>query len=583
MISPARPPLRSLRRLAATTAASARRTATVSRPVSGPAARLAAVATSHPSLCLCRYASSTSSPPAPPSPPQATATATTTATTPPPSFPVTLDIRHVRENVDLHAENCRRRNYGALAGHPARIVELFGQWQARQRDGRALREEANHIRRHMVDVPGTRAAEEGRSEEHERYEGVRGKGASEEEAGNDRDSLLDRARELKRQLATIKADEAQLAAEMQRLAAALPNLTSAETPGGEEPATLSYINCDGDGDGGRALATPDRWRSHVHIGAELGLLEFSAASAASGWGWYYLLGDAARLEQALVQYALAVAHRHGWRLVSPPSVVRSSVAAACGFQPRDQGGEQQTYALEGLPLSLTATAEIPLAALYADATLDAALPESEGLPVRRAAASRCYRAEAGARGANTKGLYRVHEFTKVELFAWTAPDLAAATEAFDELVDVQTEVLSGLGLPCRVLEMPAADLGASAFRKIDIEAFFPSRCRPKTPGGGDEGAGNAPDDYDLATGWGEVTSASICTDYQTRRLATRARLADGQLAFPWTINGTALAVPRVLAALLENGWDEETMTVAIPECLQPWMDGQATLGVSRRV
>ncbi|KAJ8104431.1 hypothetical protein ONZ43_g7854 [Nemania bipapillata] len=135
------------------------------------------------------------------------------------------------------------------------------------------------------------------------------------------------------------------------------------------------------------------------------------------------------------------------------------------------------------------------------------------------------------------------------------------------MVDAQTEILASLGLRCRVLEMPTTDLGASAARKIDIEAFFPSRAAAGLHGG-----------------WGEVTSASLCTDYQTRRLATRLRGArDGaKLAYPWTVNGTALAVPRVLAAILENGWDEAQMAVTIPECLRPWMDGKEKIEVQHR-
>ena len=466
-----------------------------------------------------------------------------------------------------------------MAGYPGRMVALFEQWKASQADTRTLREEANAVRKQITNAPAA-------------WDEAKDAGSAQDDTPS-RETLLERARVLKQQLATVKADEARLTSEIQQLAAALPNLTSAETPDGEQDV-LSYFNCDGEGPGGKPtnasgtdyytsaslMQTPDLWRSHVQIGAELGLMDFSAASAASGWGWYYLLGDGARLEQALVQYALNVVHRHGWQLVSPPSIVRSGIAAACGFQPRDQGGEQQTYSLDGYPLSLTATAEIPLAALYADTTIEAATaPETgdlRGLPVRRAAVSRCYRAEAGARGANTKGLYRVHEFTKVELFAWTEPGLDVTTETFDELVDIQTEILSSLGLPCRVLEMPATDLGASAYRKIDIEAFFPGRCRPKGSQSADA-AGNSPADYDYATGWGEVSSASICTDYQSRRLATRAKVNGGPLTFPWTLNGTALAVPRVLAAILENGWDEEARSVAIPECLQPWMDGQETI------
>jgi len=150
----------------------------------------------------------------------------------------------------------------------------------------------------------------------------------------------------------------------------------------------------------------------------------------------------------------------------------------------------------------------------------------------------------------------VHEFTKVELFAWTHPSSSASTEIFQEMLSIQKTILQSLGLHCRIIEMPSTDLGASATRKNDIEAFFPSR-RAK-----DEG-------------WGEVTSVSTCSDYQSRRLATRVGLRSnaGKIAFPYTVNGTAMAVPRVLAAVLENGWDEKRREVRIPEVLWPWMDG----------
>ncbi|WQF81508.1 Class II Aminoacyl-tRNA synthetase/Biotinyl protein ligase (BPL) and lipoyl protein ligase (LPL) [Colletotrichum destructivum] len=449
-----------------------------------------------------------------------------------------IDIRHIRENAKLHEENCIDRNYADQSKSPARINEIFAQWQALQKDSRVVRERSNLLRRQIANPASSR----------DDADLVKMKERSREE-------LLAEARELKQKLTAVEQDEARLVEEMEALALGIPNLTSEATPIGDEPQLLSYIN---EHPAVIPSASDKVWRSHVHIGSELGLLDFAAAGNTSGWGWYYLLDEAAQLEQALVQYALAVATRHGWRQVAPPSIVYSHIGSACGFQPRDQNGEQQIYALaqsqadadRGKPeLSLAGTSEIPLAGMKAETTLDA----SE-LPMKRVAVSRCYRAEAGARGANTKGLYRVHEFTKVEMFAWTPPDLGETIDIFEEMLDIQTEILGSLGLHCRVLEMPSTDLGASAVRKCDIEAFFPSRQQQND-------------------GWGEVTSASICTDYQTRRLATRAKI-DGKLTFPWTVNGTALAVPRVLAALLEAGWNEKEMSVSIPACLQPWMDGK---------
>ncbi|KAH7311673.1 putative mitochondrial serine-tRNA ligase [Stachybotrys elegans] len=459
-----------------------------------------------------------------------------------------IDIKHIRQNPDMYEETCVERNYKAQAGNPAKIIDLHARWQQLQKDGRALRERSNLLRRQLAN-PATSSDD-----------------ADVQDLKHlSREKIQEAARELKGKLAVIEGHEAETVAQMEALALELPNLTSRDTPRGAEPRLLSYINDHPSFD---ENTEDDIWRSHVHIGAELGILDFAGAAAASGWGWYYLVGEAAQLEQALVQYALAVATRYGWTQVSPPSMVYSHIGAACGFMPRDQNGEQQVYTIaqsaadaeRGVPqMCLTGTSEIALAGMKAGSTIDAS-----DLPMKRVAVSRCYRAEAGARGADTKGLYRVHEFTKVELFAWTQPDHTAAHDVYEEMLDMQTEMLSSLGLYCRVLAMPTSDLGASATRKVDIEAWFPSRRHTK----GD--------------GWGEVTSASLCTDYQTRRLVTRMRGgADGKLTFPWTANGTALAVPRVLAAILENGWDEQAKTVTIPECLRPWMGGKDRIGLAK--
>ncbi|KAM0473414.1 hypothetical protein ACHAPX_008161 [Trichoderma viride] len=456
-----------------------------------------------------------------------------------------IDIKHIRQNPELYEKTCLERNYKRQASYPARIGQLHAEWQQLQKDGRALRERSNLLRKEL--------ANSATSSDDEDLKDVK---------NMSRDKVQEEARALKSELVVIEKKEADAVTQMEALALEIPNLTSADTPRGDEFEVLSYINEPPSFEEG-----PERiWRSHVHIGAELGILDFAGAATASGWGWYYLLGEAAQLEQALIQYALAVVTKHGWTQVSPPTMVYSHIGAACGFQPRDQNGEQQVYAIaqsqadaeRGVPeMSLAGTSEIPLAGMKALSTIDAI-----DLPLKRVAVSRCYRAEAGARGAETKGLYRVHEFSKVEMFAWTGPDEFEAREVFDEMLDIQTEILLSLGLYCRVLSMPSTDLGASATRKIDMEAWFPSREHH-------------------SGGWGEVTSASLCTDYQTRRLATRLKTSSGKLAFPWTTNGTALAVPRVLAAILENGWDEEEGTVTIPECLWPWM-GRDKIGPSAR-
>ena len=388
-------------------------------------------------------------------------------------------------------------------------------------------------------------------------------------SGAEKENALSEAKSMKTELSRIETKETELQEEIEGLAQDLPNLSSTHTPVGGDATLVHYIGEHPDPDPSKPMRT---WRSHVDIGQQLGILDFAGASQTSGWGWYFLVGDGAMLEQALVQYALSVARKKGWKVVAPPSLVYSHIASACGFQPRDQNGEQQVYAIEQSEkdkakpqLALAGTAEIPLAGMKANTIL----AESE-LPLKTVGVSRCYRAEAGARGADTKGLYRVHEFTKVEMFAWTAPDqtgedhftaadVSSSETVFEEMLNMQHEILSALGLHCRILEMPTTDLGASAIRKRDIEAFFPSR-------------------RSIDDGWGEVTSTSMCTDYQSRRLHTRLRTANAnKLEFPFTLNGTALAVPRVLAAILENHWDEKSATVRIPAVLQPFMEGQTMI------
>ncbi|KAH7383172.1 hypothetical protein BKA66DRAFT_463291 [Pyrenochaeta sp. MPI-SDFR-AT-0127] len=462
----------------------------------------------------------------------------------------TIDIKHIRQNPGLYEQNCIDRNYAAHSKSSWRIIELHEQWLALQQSSRTLRERNNRLRAQLSKTAS------------------RVKDAEGSKPAPVRDGIIGEAKALKTELSAIEAQETQLQEEIEGLAQDLPNLSSTYTPVGTEPDVVGYINKHPDSSASKS--TQNR-QSHVEIGQELGILDFSGSAQTSGWGWYFLVGDGAMLEQALVQYALSVARGSGWKVVAPPSLVYSHIASACGFQPRDQNGEQQVYTIEQSEkdklkpqLALAGTAEIPLAGMKASQTL-----EDTELPLKTVGVSRCYRAEAGARGADTKGLYRVHEFTKVEMFAWTSPDntgddhfttpATSTSEAiFEEMLSIQKEILEALGLHCRILEMPTTDLGASATRKLDIEAFFPSR-------------------QEKDEGWGEVTSTSMCTDYQSRRLQTRLRVKGGKLEFPYTLNGTALAVPRVLAAILENHWSDSDRTVTIPEVLRPFMGGQKVI------
>uniref|UniRef100_A0A060T4W1 serine--tRNA ligase n=1 Tax=Blastobotrys adeninivorans TaxID=409370 RepID=A0A060T4W1_BLAAD len=316
---------------------------------------------------------------------------------------------------------------------------------------------------------------------------------------------------------------------------ALPNYISPDAVGLFDNQMVEIINRNKQIDA-------DPTRDHLKIALDLGLVDFESASVSTGASWYFLINDGALLEMALVQYALSKARSYGWRVVTPPAVVREEFTHACGFKPRDQDNAQQVYMIPENGLCLTGTAEVPLAAMAANKTID-------GPKVRVVGYNKSYRAEAGARGRDTRGLYRVHEFGKVELFAW-AQDLHVSQQVHDEILEMQKEIINDLGLCARVLNMAPFDLGAPAYKKYDIEAWMPGR--------GD---------------WGEVTSTSNCLDYQSRRLHTKMKHNEtGEVDFAHTLNGTAVAVPRLIIALLETHYDPTTERVWVPPVLRPYLN-----------
>lgn len=310
----------------------------------------------------------------------------------------------------------------------------------------------------------------------------------------------------------------------------VPNLIESETAKVEGEFELVSQSSDN-------LLPHDRSRDHVVVGTKLGILDLAAASKVCGSGNAYLVGRGALLEQALISYALRKCSEFGFSIVSTPSLIRSEFIDACGFQPRDES--THVYKVEDENLCLSGTAEIPLASQLAEQQL-------KSLPIMHCAAMRSFRAEAASKGSDTRGLYRLHEFSKVEMFAWEHPDRSAAM--LDKLVGFQqsifTDLLSDINVPLRTIRVGPTDLGAPAFQKYDIEAWMPGRGT-----------------------WGEISSASNCLDFQARRLHTTTE--DNQ--FVHTLNATALAVPRIIVAIIESGWDENTETVKLPKVLHPFM------------
>jgi seryl-tRNA synthetase len=333
--------------------------------------------------------------------------------------------------------------------------------------------------------------------------------------GEDAAEQMAAVAELKQTIESGKAELEQVEDKLQRLSAALPNLPDPDAPDGmtEEDAVVLREE-------GERPSFDFELRDHLDIGTELGLIDMEAGARVSGSRFAYLKGDLVMLELALVRFALDLVRAEGHEPVVPPVLVREEALVGTGFLPGDR---DQIYEIPKDELFLVGTSEVPLAALHADEILAA-----DQLPIRYAGFSSCFRREAGAAGRDTRGIFRVHQFGKVEMFSFVEPSESAAEH--DRLLAIEERILSELEIPYRVVNVAAGDLGAPAAKKYDCEAWIPSQERYR-----------------------ELTSCSNTTDYQARRLACRYRRQDGESPqVVHTLNGTAVAVGRTMIALIEN-------------------------------
>ncbi|KAL8610918.1 hypothetical protein ACOMHN_042536 [Nucella lapillus] len=349
---------------------------------------------------------------------------------------------------------------------------------------------------------------------------------------------IDRVRQLLEQHDNAHTAEEKEALRQELLAEALsiPNTSHPDSPIGEESNARVV---DVHSQKREFDFTP---KTVVKLGEQLQMLRTDNLSATTGPRTYYFLGQLALLEQALVRFTLSTLKQKGFQLVSVPDLLHPDVIESCGFKTR--GERTQVYRLNEHhgKVCLAGTAEMSLAGLFMNEVLDV-----KDLPKRVAAVSRCYRAETSD-VAEEKGIYRVHQFTKVEMFGVTADEDGSESERLlQELVKIERELFTSLGLHFRILDMPTEELGAPAHRKYDIETWMPGRGF-----------------------WGEISSSSNCTDFQSRRLNIQYRDQKGNWKFVHTVNGTACAVPRMVMALLENN-QQQDCTVVLPEVLEPWL------------
>jgi seryl-tRNA synthetase len=407
-----------------------------------------------------------------------------------------LDVKLLREERDRVVAALARRGFD-----PARIdeaIDIDGRRRAAQTELDDARQEQKRLSKEMPKLQGS-----------------------------ERESLRAELKTSSDRIAGLEREEASLAQRLRDAMLAIPNLPDETAPAGESDVEIRRWGSP------RTFDFPAR--DHVEIGAGLGIIDIDRGVRTSGSRFYYLKAGAVLLEFALVRYALDVVMRHGFTPVVPPVLVRREAMEGTGFLPTD---EAQIYKTADDDLYLTGTSEVPLAALHMDEFLD-----YEALPTRYAGFSACFRREAGTYGKDTRGIFRVHQFDKVELFSFALPD--ASRDEHEFLLGIQEEILQGLEIPYRVVNIAAGELGGSAAKKYDCEGWLPGQ-----------------------DAFRELTSCSNCTDYQARRLTCRTRTAKGAV-FVHTLNGTAVAVARMIIAILENHQQADG-TVSVPEALRPF-------------
>jgi seryl-tRNA synthetase len=413
-----------------------------------------------------------------------------------------LDLRYIRENAAAVAENSRNRGVEANVGL---VVELADRRSELIQELNELRQQQNQLAKSV-----------GRERDPEA-----------------RERLIVESRRTKVPIPEREAELQAVEGHLREETLQIPNVTHPDAPIGRDDTENVELR--------RVGEIPDfgfEPKDHIELGETLGIIDFEAGTRVAGSKFYFLRGDAVLLELGLVRYALDTLIEHGYEPTITPDLARDEALIGTGFMPR--GPETQIYSVEYSDLSLIATAEIPLAG-----SLAGEIVEGESLPIRLAGLSHCFRTEAGSHGRASRGLYRVHQFTKVEMFAFAEPEQSDALH--EEMLGIEEEIFGGLGIPYRVVDICTGDLGGAAYRKYDLEAWMPGR-----------GA------------YGEITSTSNTTDYQARRLQIRYRRDGGRPQLLHTLNGTAIAVSRALIPILEN-YQQENGSVLIPEALVPYV------------
>jgi seryl-tRNA synthetase len=366
--------------------------------------------------------------------------------------------------------------------------------------------------------------------------------ASIPKAGKDeRPKLVDEAKQIRADIEQLEPRAGEVQRRFQDLMLRVPSVPRPEVPVGKGEEDNVEV---------RRVGTPRAFdftpKDHVELMASLHMVEWDGPRRFAGGRSYALVGDGALLEMAVLRLAVDTLIERGLKLVAPPVMVKERAMTGTGFFPL---GREEAYAITADEMFLIGTSEVPLVSMHSDDTLDAAT-----LPIRYAGISPCFRREAGAHGKDTRGLYRVHQFTKVEQVVFCLPDEGLAEKLHYELLGNAEAILGKLEIPYRVALACTGEIGLGQTRKHEVESWMPGR--------------NA---------YSETHSCSTLGDFQSRRSNIRVRLPDGSLGYPFTLNNTAVASPRILIPLLENHQNADG-TVTLPKALRPYMHGRERIG-----
>ncbi|MFA7314852.1 MAG: serine--tRNA ligase [Candidatus Magasanikbacteria bacterium] len=411
-----------------------------------------------------------------------------------------LDIKFIRDNSELVKKNCQNRKVKVDID---KLLDLDIQKREKMQEVEELRFKRNN--------------------------GSKGK-PSEDEIKQMRE-VGEKIKFLEEELKTIEENYLNLMLQV-------PNMTHEKSPvGGEEDFTVIEER-------GVIPSFDFEAKDHEELMINLDLVDFERGAKVTGSKFYFFKNDIVKLNQAMLNYGMEILEKHGYSLIETPDLAKHEILLGAGFNPR--GNEKQIYNLADEDLSLVGTAEITMLGYHANEVLDL-----NGGPKKYAAMSHCFRTEAGAYGRTSKGLYRVHQFTKLEMFIFCKPE--DSEKLHQELLSIEKEICDGLEIPYRVIDIPTGDLGGPAFRKYDLEAWMTMKAENGTKGG-----------------YGEITSTSNCTDYQARRLNIKYKNDEGKNEFVHTLNGTAVVLSRFPIAILENNQQSDG-SIKIPKVLQKFV------------